>query len=128
MKKCVACKKELSLNSFGSNKRRKDGLNQYCKKCAQEKNKNYRQKYLYGLTKQEFKDLLEKQENRCAICGTHRDVLTRDLHIDHCHTTGEVRGLLCINCNTGLGSFKDSEDLLTFAITYLESSKKGKRL
>ena len=127
MKECVSCNKELPLSSFGNNKRMKDGLNQYCRKCAQEKNKNYRQKYLYGLSEQEFFKLLEKQDNRCAICGTHRDVLTRDLHIDHDHETGEVRGLLCISCNTGLGQFRDSKDLLTFAIAYLESSYEGQK-
>lgn len=121
MKMCICCNKEKQVSEFGANKRMSDGLNQYCKMCAQAKNKNYRQKYLYGLDSEKIEEILEAQGYRCAICGTHRDVLNRDLHIDHCHDSDKVRGLLCVNCNVGLGHFKDSVDLLTFAIAYLNN-------
>ena len=62
----------------------------------------------------------DKQEGRCAICNTHEDIIGRTLHIDHCHVTGNVRQLLCGNCNTGLGMFKDNKQNLNKAIQYLE--------
>ena len=77
----------------------------------------------YGLSLEEVNFLLEKQNNSCAICKrdltftTHKKADTA--HIDHCHETGQVRGALCIQCNLGLGAFKDREDLLLTAIEYL---------
>lgn len=70
----------------------------------------------YGMTKIEFDKMFELQNGCCAIC--HQEQKTR-LHIDNDHITGKVRGLLCFNCNGGLGQFKDSIDLLSKAITYL---------
>ena len=61
--------------------------------------------------------MLIEQEKRCVICK--RNVILR---VDHCHTTGKVRGLLCHNCNTGLGQFKDNIDNLKMAIKYLEKN------
>jgi len=74
----------------------------------------------YGLDFDEYNKLLEKQNGACAICGslppnTHK----KRLSIDHCHTTGRVRGLLCDSCNTALGLLKDSPDLMLKAISYL---------
>ena len=63
----------------------------------------------------------EKQNYCCAICKTHSDLLPRNLAVDHCHTTGKVRGLLCTNCNIGLGMLKDSSEILNLAIKYLKS-------
>ena len=57
------------------------------------------------------------QDGKCAICGK-RDELRR-LALDHCHKTGKLRGLLCMQCNTGLGQFRDDTNLLQKAITYL---------
>ena len=72
----------------------------------------------YGLTLEQYHDLLNKQGGACAICGCETD--TRALDIDHHHGTGEVRGLLCNTCNRGLGLFKDDVAVLRSAITYLE--------
>lgn len=69
---------------------------------------------------------LEKQSHLCAICNTEgwtmADHHVLKLVVDHCHITGQVRGLLCHNCNRGLGLFKDSKTSLQVAIEYLESS------
>ena len=76
----------------------------------------------FGITVDEYNLLVEKQNNSCAICGKHKSEFTgrgNNFHIDHCHTTGKVRGLLCSNCNTGLGQFKDNQVLLENAIQYL---------
>src|SRR5882724_1410691 len=74
----------------------------------------------YGLTVEQYDELWEAQEGCCAICGTHEDdLLGGRLHIDHCHITGHLRGLLCYRCNPGLGHFKDDIVLLQAAIAYL---------
>jgi DNA repair exonuclease SbcCD ATPase subunit len=77
----------------------------------------------YGLTVEEYAKLLEKQGYACAICGTpHYDENGKRLSIDHNHAKGfkAVRGLLCANCNFGLGLFKDSPTILRAAAEYLE--------
>ena len=77
----------------------------------------------YGLTVEEYGKLLEEQGYACAICGTpHYDENGKRLSIDHNHAEGfkAVRGLLCSNCNFGLGLFKDSPTILRIAAEYLE--------
>lgn len=71
----------------------------------------------YGISEGEYRSLLAAQEGGCAICGARP--AGKRLHIDHCHTTGTVRGLLCSNCNLGIGNFRDSPGLLMAAIHYL---------
>ena len=70
------------------------------------------------LTQQRYDELLDEQGGCCGICGRERQARRR-LAVDHDHTTGQVRGLLCSNCNVGLGLFQDSVDLLEQAIGYL---------
>jgi hypothetical protein len=65
----------------------------------------------------EFEEMLAAQQGRCAICGA-RD----PQHLDHDRRTGWVRGILCFNCNGGLGQFRDSPELLSEAITYLKGT------
>ena len=60
-------------------------------------------KWAHGITPEEYDELLAKQEGKCAICGRGQDDLPRRLAVDHNHTTGKVRGLLCDNCNTAVG-------------------------
>lgn len=76
----------------------------------------------FGITVDEFEAMLEKQCGCCAICESELEVgkySNRRLHIDHDHQTGVVRGLLCLRCNTGIGSFGDSPEILANAIDYL---------
>jgi predicted alpha/beta-hydrolase family hydrolase len=77
---------------------------------------------LYGLTIEEYRVLHDEQEGKCLICGQECQT-GRMLSVDHDHNTGKVRGLLCQNCNTGIGKFKDDPDLLKKAISYLERNK-----
>ena len=72
----------------------------------------------YGLTTQEVEEQGEFQDWRCVICG--RDIRNR-FHIDHDHQTGRFRGLLCFNCNIGLGNFRDSITNLIRAAEYLQN-------
>ena len=78
----------------------------------------YRLKKKYGISLQEFKDLVAKQNGVCLICNG--DNSGKCLRVDHDHATGTVRGLLCDNCNIGLGHFKDNEEIMLSAITYLK--------
>lgn len=70
----------------------------------------------YGLTHKEYDGMFKSQGGKCKICGNKFDYR---LHVDHCHTTGKVRGLLCRGCNTGLGQFQDDPRILREAINYL---------
>jgi hypothetical protein len=63
--------------------------------------------------------MLKAQNYKCAICGNEDEVEGRKLAIDHCHSEGRVRGLLCGKCNRGLGLFYDNTDLLEKAKDYL---------
>jgi len=67
--------------------------------------------------------MLEEQEHKCAICSTSDADLDKLLSVDHCHTTGKVRGLLCNNCNLALGNFKDKIENLKSAINYLKQEQ-----
>jgi len=72
----------------------------------------------YGLTQIEFDKMLVDQNNRCKICSSEF-ISTKHTHIDHCHDTNRVRGLLCNNCNLALGQFNDNTDNMDNAIKYL---------
>jgi len=74
---------------------------------------------LYGATIEDWENLKLKQNNSCAICGTHESNITLGLAIDHDHVTGKIRSLLCVKCNTGLGCFNDNVVLLNKAIMYI---------
>lgn len=69
--------------------------------------------------------ILESQNHCCRICGRHESEFTKRLHIDHDHSTGEVRGLLCHACNLGLGYFRDDKNILKSAIDYITSMGTG---
>lgn len=81
-------------------------------------------KYKYGVSKDVLPELLAKQSGRCAICGTDRPGGPHEIwQLDHDHGTNEIRGLLCMPCNVGLGSFKDDTIILSNAIKYLDNHK-----
>lgn len=87
------------------------------------------EKYLqreYRINYSEYMDMLKKQDEKCAICGGEgfkmQDHHKIKLVIDHCHSTGKVRGMLCHNCNRGLGLFQDSVEFLQQASSYLQKT------
>lgn len=84
-----------------------------------EAHRNYALRVRYGITLQEYRELLEKQNGVCAICG--RGPGKRSLHVDHCHKTGKVRALLCNGCNTTLGKVGDDTTVLEGLIRYLKT-------
>lgn len=74
----------------------------------------------YGITLDDYDAMLETQGGGCAICGKMPEEHGARLHVDHDHETDEVRGLLCRNCNAGLGWFLDSPGLCKTAMLYLQ--------
>ena len=84
------------------------------------RNRRHFLKTRYGLTEEAYEKILAEQNGRCALCGTDKCLTGRNFAVDHDHTSGQVRALLCIKCNTGLGKFRDSPDLLRKAAEYLE--------
>ena len=80
--------------------------------------RDYHLKSTYGITLDQYDEMLEKQKGVCSIC--HEECSTgRNLSVDHCHASGRVRDLLCGNCNKALGLFRDSPELLSRAAEYL---------
>ena len=118
---------ELSL--FVKSKNGKFGRFNFCKSChsTSESNKLHNNALIrrvgkFGITVDTYHSMIESQNNCCAICNKHKDDFTgrgNSFHIDHCHESGKVRGLLCSNCNTGLGQFKDNINSMKSAIQYL---------
>ena len=119
---CYACNKDKEESAFI--KRRGTGLAKLCQPCRtkREQNQGRHASYLktrYGISKFDYTLLHQEQEGRCAICKSPETDVS-SLCVDHDHTTGQVRGLLCRLCNTGLGAFKDNPEALQEAIRYLE--------
>lgn len=125
LKRCGKCDSIKSLDSFHSDKHTVSGLASSCIECKKEyatKNKDAikksRAKLIYNISDAEYDKLVGI--NNCQICNKEVEGLRR--HIDHCHTTGVVRGILCRKCNLGLGHFRDNEELLRMAIKYLKAN------
>mgnify|MGYP003677902208 CR=1 FL=1 len=131
MKQCKTCRKHTPLSNFSAHPHTRDKLAPNCKPCKSsiasayyEKNKEaVRLKLLtknYGLTPAAYLKMYEGQGGCCAICNVEeKDAPKQRLSVDHDHTTGDVRALLCNTCNTGIGLLKDSPALLREATAYL---------
>jgi len=123
-RKCSRCSMVLPMTEFHVRSKTKANnirYSSYCKDCTSTTSKLNAQKTTckkYGLTVTQYESMLAEQGGGCAICGTKPD--GKRLAIDHCHKTGEVRGLLCSPCNVGLGHFRDDTDLLYKAVKYLK--------
>jgi hypothetical protein len=97
----------------------KDAKRRY-RDSGKERDTNLRKRY--GISAAEYDAMLVRQNNCCAICGSATPGGKGTFHVDHCHNTGAVRGLLCNGCNVGLGAFKDNKEALTRAIKYLDDA------
>lgn len=123
IKVCKTCLEEKSLDEFYL----ADGKNgQFyprgaCRACHLKELREKKLATRYGLSLSDLIEMIESHSNKCAICNSA--FKGREPYIDHCHTTGKPRGLLCSSCNFGLGNFKDNVEFLANAIVYLEKSK-----
>jgi hypothetical protein len=129
MKYCRICKIELTDENWATY--HEVVGNRICRQCnnfqAREYRRNnpnsqpaYYRKSKYGITDAEFNSLLKNQNNVCAICRQSESKSRyKHLSVDHNHETGKIRGLLCSNCNTGIGLLKESTEILSSAIEYL---------
>ena len=116
-----ANKEKIKIRTKNWAIKNKDKVNQKSKEWQRknpEKVRNNQLRYEYGITIDDYNQLLIKQENRCAICKRHSD---KTLVVDHNHQNGKVRGLLCRTCNTAIGLLNDNYLLLLEASNYLQS-------
>jgi hypothetical protein len=125
------CKRGHELE--GNRKMTADGYSDGCAECRRTDWTRYEEtwsqkksKWLkseYGITLDDYFQMMDEQDGKCAICEIAFDQLPpKHTHVDHCHDTGVVRGLLCHHCNTGLGNLRDSVDILAKAIQYLNKN------
>jgi hypothetical protein len=134
MKKCSKCKIEKEYSAFNKNKSRKDGFQSSCKKCHSKMMQDYKIKGLkkqsdrkvnlkrrYGIAQSEYDKMYNFQKGKCALCDA--ETIGRkgavNFCVDHNHKTGDVRGLLCHNCNVVLGKIKDNREWLSRALKYI---------
>lgn len=118
----VPCKHGHTAQRRVSNRSCTECNKKWAKEMSPQRRKNHKLKSLYGISLEEYNKINESQNNVCAICKSPCNI-KKILSVDHDHNTSFVRGLLCHNCNTGLGNFKDSEQLLAAAIKYLNNNK-----
>ena len=130
MKTCSKCKETKPKSEFYKSKKSKDGLQSRCNSCNKatvtewyrEDPERAREKNLktnYGLTVAKYEAILKSQGGKCKICSTTSCDTGRRFAVDHCHTSGKIRGLLCQNCNTALGGFKDRVRVMLKGMLYL---------
>lgn len=106
--------------------------NTRCIPCGRKRNilwdtkdraKDRKLRITFGITLIQYNQMLKNQNNKCSICYSEVANGKGAFHVDHCHTTGKIRGLLCHYCNVGLGNFKDNIATLANAIQYLKISR-----
>lgn len=110
-KRCRECRRTKPISEFPKHRNRPDGHGAECKPCKREYMRQRPPGYVrssqmksqYGITLAEYEEMLEAQGGGCAICGAKPVKGKRRHAIDHCHTTGKVRGILCNRCNVILG-------------------------
>lgn len=143
---CQCCKTEKPIAEFYNSTRTFTGLSKRCKACSFAEHEKWRLKNLpkvaaqgrkwraenrdrakdhflkmhYGLPLGSYAKMLVEQEGKCAICRTETPGGKGRFHVDHDHETGVVRGLLCGNCNVGIGHFRHNREFLWSAIEYLD--------
>ncbi len=149
-KVCSVCKIDKPVSEYFKDNKRAVGIRCKCKVCCQketmqwrEKNKSEYNNYVaewraknperqhkmeikrrYGLSIERYNEMLTNQGCTCKICGKQHDpsIKRGRLYVDHCHSTKEVRGLLCGACNSAIGYMEDNPEFLRNAITYLDRS------
>ena len=148
-KTCPRCKEFKPRSDYFKSKDTVHGMGVYCKPCTQQRHKEYMHTRpdlmakvanrarewrkenpdvqwkhdlkKYGITPEDYNLRLAAQGYRCAICADEEPGGRGKFHVDHCHSSGAVRGLLCHHCNVGIGNLRHRTDILKSAIRYLST-------
>ena len=115
---CSIVKRQLKYCS-------KECQHKHHKRVTREKRRENGLKRAYGLTLEEYQLLEKKQNYRCAICGVHKKEARGkgSFHVDHCHETKKIRGLLCHYCNTAIGALRDDPEIIEAAARYVRKHR-----
>lgn len=116
-KRCPQGEEIKPHSQWERNKTSSDGWASYCRDCRVARNRVSYFQRKYGLTPTELDAMVAEQQGICCICLTGPAE-----HVDHCHETGRVRGVLCFNCNSAIGKLGDDPDVIRRAIAYLEGN------
>ena len=116
-KVCRTCGEFKPHSEWHRNATASDGLPTRCEACRAARGREDHLMRHYGLTEAERDELIASQGGVCCIC-----LSAPPAHVDHCHQTGRVRGVLCFSCNAALGQFKDRPDVIRRAATYVEGN------
>lgn len=133
LKRCYGCKQIKAHVDFGKDRTTRDGVGARCRDCSAArhlrqrkdrplKTKETRLKSRYRISLQSWEEMFEAQSGRCAICREAPAAGRFGLVVDHCHSTGLVRGLLCAPCNSGIGFLGDNADRALAAAVYLRDN------
>lgn len=140
-KVCSKCKIEKPIEAFSKHKGYKGNRRTECTECKNsnnlkryhetkhlnpynyEEDKDRKLRSTYGISYAEYLSMLDAQGGCCAICGSSGNGNRRAFAVDHCHSCGEIRGLLCSRCNTALGSLKEDIGVMMRAIEYIKFHK-----
>ena len=128
---CNSCGTALTENNWWPSSQKRQYYK--CNTCERDMQRAYRERrpYVimnkalkqYGITHEDYERMYLQQGGVCAICEESETYAGRtNLSVDHCHSTGKIRGLLCASCNMALGKFKDSKELLEKAVRYLNAN------
>lgn len=123
--KCSDCAVDKPVEEFPRNRNSRTGRGSYCKPCHNARTRanirrlhgdtrHYHYRQRYGIGRDEVQALKESQGGLCAVCCQREAT-----QVDHDHRTGKVRGILCLNCNAGIGALGDDPRLIYQAIDYL---------
>jgi len=151
IKLCPKCKREKEIALFSKNKHTKTGLSTWCKECSAAETGSWRNvdgnkerlaqwrkdniekctaharksnlKIKFKMSIEDYNALLDSQNGKCSLCNKTPEENGKALSVDHNHKTGKVRGLLCDNCNKGIGFLKENTEILQKAIKYIEKDK-----
>ena len=134
MKTCRTCGEDKELDEYYYRKDT-DSYKNECKDCVKQRSakqpydaayfRNHHLIKTYGITQDEYEQMLKNQNHSCAICGINEKyVSNKRFHVDHDHDTGEIRGLLCSKCNQAIGLLQDSSDFCNSAAEYLKGFNK----
>lgn len=114
--------KKYSQEYYEKNKERIKAASQKYFETHKAEHENAMLKRNYGITLEDFKKMEADQGGVCKICGKPPTKNRKRLSVDHCHKTGKIRGLLCVNCNAMIGMAKDGPELLERGIQYLKEN------